>query len=150
MKCPLSSTNIDVGGECKHSKCWFWHKGAKRKCAVDDVGTSHIMTADVARIYGESVDETAARISRGRAKLAAWLALLDVLEEHKNAGCLKCGAPKCRDGKCADRVAKANALSSQLPLNEFVEMTPSRWYSAFNARASGNPTFSIKLQQIGN
>ena len=146
MKCPLSPIHADVGEVCQHKHCWQWHKNVKGNCVVTDVGTSHLMKVDVARIYGESVDAITARIERGRAKLSAWLALLGVLEEHRIAGCPRCGAPKCRDGQCDTRVAKIAELKSRLPFEEFIEMTPSKWYAVLHAKASGNPAFSIKIQ----
>jgi hypothetical protein len=148
MRCPLSAKNIDVGAECEHSACWMNHNRAKNKCTISDVGTSHLVPADVAHIYGESLPDATNRIERGRAKLNAWLALLNALEEHKNTGCLKCGSPKCNGIKCAKRIERSTQLSSKLPFADFIEMTPAKRYVILCARASDNPAFSIQTRKV--
>jgi len=148
MKCPV--INIDVGNKCPNHSCWLWHHNAKGNCVADDVGNTHILPIDVARIYNESIEATNERIERGRKKMAAWLALLEKLEETKDEGCSACGAPKCNQTEnCLKRQHKISRLKkNQLPFEQFVKMSPSKWYTVLASYklANCNAVMSINLK----
>ena len=145
MQCPIA--NINVGNECIHQDCWLWHHKAKGNCVADDVGNTHILPIDVARIYKEPIEATNERIERGRSKMAAWLQLLDKLEEVQGneINCENCGAPKCKKkDNCIARQHRIAKLKN-LPFEELIEMNPSRWFYALRAKDNANLVFSIKL-----
>ena len=145
MDCPISK--ISVGSKCRNCDCWLWHKNAKGNCVADDVGNTHILPIDVSRIYNESIEETDARIERGRNKMSAWLALLEKLEEIQEGGCSACGAPKCNKGNdCINRRRKISILKKRLPFEVFVKMIPARWYAVLKASYSENAAFLINLE----
>ena len=128
MECPIAK--VEVGEVCNNKKCWFWHRGADKNCVVTDVGTTHLVAADVARIYKEKKSEVEARIERGRNKMAAWLSLVEKIENIDYEGCGVCGAPKCIGGKkCEDNRLSWEAEAKRLPLEKLIKMNPTRWYA---------------------
>lgn len=124
----------------------MWKKGAKGNCAAHDVGSTHLVVADVARLYGEHVENTRKRIDAGREKIAAWLSLIQIVDDYNTPGCSRCGAPKCSDyEKCAARREKIAALADELPLAQLIVMTPSKWYAALVVQRGGSLAFDISV-----
>jgi hypothetical protein len=98
---------------------------------VEDVGNTAVTPADVARIYGENSEEAAARIDRGRAKMSAWLALLEEMEDAEGG---EATAPERREGQAA----MAMLPSIGMPV------TDARLKVAAKLRREGSAAFEIE------
>ena len=143
MHCP--QTGVPVGDPCENRQCWFWHPNAKNRCAVRDTGTDHLIEQDVARIYNEDLAQAHLRIDRGRAKIKAWLSVLEMLEAFEAEGCEACGKANCKDEDlCDHRVALAAQIKKQLPVDSVISMNAFKWYSLIKLKKAGHPVFTIK------
>ncbi len=146
MRCPFAP-EIDVGERCARVACWMHHVRAKGGCAAADTGSTHLVAADVARIYGESAGAAQERVSRGRRKIAAFLSLVEALEDSETVEdcCRACGAVGCRGGeRCRQDCLEMATLRAWLPLDKVVKMSPSRWRAALEVKRTGSEAFSIK------
>lgn len=117
MNCPHRPKE-NVGELCQNQGCWLWHLRAKGNCAAVDTGTTHLTERDIARIYKEPLVKSRERIARGRKKLSAWLALIE-LAESVDADEPDVGTPL--------NVNSIAELAETLPLEEIVLMTRARW-----------------------
>jgi hypothetical protein len=133
MNCPYGK--VVEGERCGIAECWMWNPKAQESCMVVDTGSTHLTDRDLARVSGEPLSHVRARVERGRAKLAAWLALLDLVEStDADGGCPRCGSESCGGKTCNDVLARRSALADQLPLDEFVTMSKTRWAAALAAQ----------------
>ena len=148
MMCPFDK-NINVGSECRHTACWMHHAKAKGRCAAHDTNSTHLVTADVARVFEESVPAAEARVNRGREKIAAWLALLGALEGIENPGCPRCGW-KTNDAICGRKQCESDRLDIiqlqlTLPLTSVLKMTMARWRYVLVAQRSKHLATTIAV-----
>ena len=114
---------------------------------AEDVGTTHVLPADLARVEGIDLSEAEAKIERGRQKLAAWIALLSNLEDYDREGCARCGCPVVHDeASCRDNQKRVAAARDRFPVERLIRMNPARWYAVVQVLERGSVVSQIQTE----
>jgi hypothetical protein len=112
---------------------------------AEDVGSTTITQADVARVYGDTAEEIDTRMDRGRAKMSAWLALLEAMEDAESKGCNRCGEKTCSGSGpgCEARRREGDAALAKLPPIG-MPVTAAMARVAARLRREGSAAFAIE------
>ena len=103
--------------------------------------------ADLARVRKQDLQVVRESVDLGREKMAAWIKLIEEIESTSLVErCKGCGKAPCTgEGVCAADLRSALKLRGEVPLEETVKMSTSRWLVALRIKRSGNAAFSIKF-----